>query len=754
MTTNMKENDTLGLLELQDQEGMDMAALLAIVLSHKWLILSLLLAGMALGAVKAYRAVPIYKTDATLQIDKQRRSALDIVNPGPRFMQLAPPVLSDLAIIQSRKILGQVVQRLNLEIVARPLYYPVIGAAIARHYQQRFPNQVSEALFNRPEYAWGGEAIQVESLRLPKAWAGKHLTLVAGEHGHFRLLDGTVQLLSGEVGRRIKGQGHAQGIELFVSLLKARPGTRFVLWRRSKTSAIAQLQNTFKIREDGYGSGILRATLELDDPVLAVKALDEIANTYVRHNVEQKSAEAQKTLAFLEKQLPLLKDQLEAATTALNEYRTRQGSIDLDAETQGILKSVVAKKTQIGLLEQKREELRQKFTAQHPVLIALNKQLKHLKKGLHSLERQIEKLPETQQVIVKLSRDVAVTNELYTTLLNNAQTLRVAKAGTVGDVRVIDYAVLPTAPIKPDKSKIILVHSVLGLFAGIALAFIRKILHKGIEDPDVIEKQLGIPVYATIPHSALQARLGKQAKKRQPADNPPQLLAMQQKEDSAVESLRSLRTTLHFAFLESRNNIIMISGPSPGVGKTFVSLNLAIVLADTGKKILLIDADLRKGTFHQHLGVAREHGLSDIISGTIEPDQGIRLIQNTNVAFITTGTLPPNPSELLIHENFAALLDQLAPRYDIVIIDSPPILAVTDAAIIGRLAGTSLMVIKAGQHPIRELEQCIKKLTRTGANIKGIVFNDIPEPSLRYGYGYGYGYGYKRYVYQYNYRKS
>jgi tyrosine-protein kinase Etk/Wzc len=540
-----------------------------------------------------------------------------------------------------------------------------------------------------------------------------------------------------------------QSVSLFVSILKSRPDTRFILMRQSKGEAIDLLKENITVAEKGKKTGILELTMESTSPDYASHTLNEVANIYVRQNVEQKSAEAQKTLEFLEKQLPKLKEQLEAATTSLNDYRTRHGSIDLALETQSVLKGVVEIQTQITLLQQKRDELRQKFTESHPSVVAIDKQISRLQGLMNSNDKKIEVLPETQQVILRLTRDVEVNTELYTALLNNTQTLRVSKAGTVGNVRIIDYAVLPTEPIKPKKTLIVAVSFILGLILGIAVAFIRKSLRRGIEDPDLIEKQLNIPIYATIPHSSQQQKINITLKKNLKRDREVvSILALDNKDDLAIESLRSLRTTLHFAFLEARNNIIMITGPSPGVGKSFVSINLAAVLADAGKKILLIDGDLRKGLINKSLGVSRENGLSEFILNTITLDEVIHKIPIANFDFIATGSIPPNPSELLLHDRFGIFLDNICKHYDHIIIDSPPILAVTDAAIIGRMASATLMVIRSGQHPMRELEQSTKRLLQAGVDIKGIVFNDVPESSSSYGYGYG------KYVYQYSYQKS
>ncbi|MFA5921278.1 MAG: polysaccharide biosynthesis tyrosine autokinase [Methylococcaceae bacterium] len=519
--------------------------------------------------------------------------------------------------------------------------------------------------------------------------------------------------------------------------------------KKSLASGIDDLFENLAVVEKGKKSGILSFTLESNSPIVAAETLNEVANIYVKQNVEQKSKEAQSTLEFLDKQLPVIKDQLEAATTALNDFRINKGSVNLDLEAQGVLEGVVEIKTQITLLQQKRDELRGKFTESHPTVVAIDKQIARLQEQMNANDKKIEVLPETQQVILKLSRDVEVSNELYTTLLNNAQTLKVAKAGTVGDVRIIDEAVSPAESIKPKKLQIIAMSLILGLIAGVSWVFIRKMLHRGVEDPDQIEKHLNIPVYATIPHSDVQVKLNEKLKKSEKKQNDQSfILAVENKEDLAIESLRSLRTTLHFAFLEAQNNIIMVTGPSPGIGKSFVSINLAAVLADAGKKILLIDADLRKGFINKILGVTRENGLSDLISNTVTMDDAVHHIAAANFDFIPTGTIPPNPSELLLHERFGQLLEAFGKQYDHIIIDSPPILAVTDACIIGRMAGATLMIVKAGQHPMRELQQCTKRLAQSSVHIKGIVFNDLPHTSSRYGSAYG------KYVYQYSYQKS
>jgi len=736
-----------------DEDEIDLGELLATVVDGRYVIIFMTLLFLALGVTKAFIDMPIFKADALLQIE-DKASALDALGSLTNLMETKTPALAEIEIIKSRLVLGSAVKNLNLDIIAQAKYFPIFGKTIARRFQQHNKTgEISMPMMGLDHYAWGGETIRIDSLIVPKDWADQPLTLIAGEQGQFSVWDDDELLFEGLVGKAIN-KPIADSLEkftLFVSSLKARPGTHFIISKQSLTNSIDHLNEDLIVTEKGKLTGILTATLEDTDPKIAAQTLNEVAKIYVKQNIEQKSKESQNTLEFLDKQLPLIKDQLEAATSALNDFRGHKGSINLDIETEAVLAGVVDVNTQLTILQQKRDELRGRFTESHPVIIATDKQIARLKEQLKAINKKIELLPETQRVIVRLSSDVQVSTELYTTMLNNAQTLRVAKSGTIGNVRIIDEAVLPMKPIKPKKSLIIMVSFILGLMIGVAWVFIRKALHRGIEDPDQIEKQLNIPVYATIPHSNVQAKLSvKLTKGIKPDPELPFILALSHKEDLAIESLRSLRTTLHFAFLEAQNNIIMITGPSPGIGKTFVAINLAVVLADAGKKILLIDADLRKGLTHQSLGLDRENGLSDLISNSISLEQAVRHIVAANIDFISTGSIPPNPSELLLHERFEQLLTTLAKQYDHIIIDTPPILAVTDAGIIGRIASATLMVVKAGQHPLRELEQCTKRLAQSGVTMKGIVFNDLPENSSRYGAGYGYG----KYVYRYNYQKA
>lgn len=736
----------------EPEDEIDLGDLFNTLLDSKWLILAVTLCTLAIGIAKIAIDRPVFQADGLLQI-KDKVKPLSGLESLTGILDSNASVAAEIELLNSRMILGKVIHNLHLDIDASPNYFPLIGEAIARQFVKRHgqDGKLAEPLLGLSNYSWGGEFIQVDTFDVPANLENRSFLLEAGEAGRFRLLLDNELILEGKVGTSATRQSisdkHTQPISIFVSVLQARPGTHFTVIRLSENEAILRLRDKISITEKGKGTGILKLDVESHSPVEAVRILNEIANIYLQQNVEEKSAESQKTLAFLEQQLPDIKAQLDAAVDRLNEYKILKGSVDLDIETRNILGSAVTLKTEITLLQQKRDELRQRFTESHPQIIAIDKQIARLQGQMSAFDRQIGSLPETQQVVLELSRDVQVNTELYTAMLNSMQTLRVAKEGTIGNVRIVDYAILPTEPVKPRKMLITGIAFILGLVMGIFAALFRKMLHQGIEDPGLIEKLLNTPVYATVPHSTDQQMISSRFNKKYALRYPqPNILALTNKEDLAIESLRSLRTTLHFAFLEAKNNTLMITGPSPTIGKSFISVNLAAVMADTGKKILLIDGDMRRGSAHLMIGVSRENGLSELIIGTIEVESAIVKTAHPNLDFISAGTIPPNPSELLLHERFNLLLKNISQHYELVIIDSPPVLAVTDAAIIGRLASTTLMVVKAGDHSARELEQSAKKLLQAGVNLKGIVFNDVPESSSSSVY--------RRYVYQYAYKSG
>ncbi|KKL95474.1 hypothetical protein LCGC14_1854240, partial [marine sediment metagenome] len=512
-------------------------------------------------------------------------------------------------------------------------------------------------------------------------------------------------------------------------------------------NTILDLQAAIGASEKGKDSGIINLSLQSEKPHYAEKVLDKVAGIYVRRNVERNSAEAQKSLEFLEVQLPEIKKQLEFAEQRFNDYQIQRQSINITLETQGVLEQVVKLETKLQELELKRLELGRKFKKDHPTYQGIIEQIAAVNEQKKALVGEVGNLPETQQELLRLRRDVEVSNQIYTLLLSKTQELDIVRAGTVGNVRIIDYAEVNTSkPVKPKKALIVVMTTMLGGMLAVAIVLVQKAMHKGVEDPNEIEA-IGLPVYASVPYSDYQDKLtGFSKALKNKVSKPKSILALDNPADLSIEALRSLRTSLHFAMMEAKNNLIAISGPSPGVGKSFVSVNLAAVLAQSGKKVLIIDADMRKGYLQTQFGLKWDDGLSDYLSGQLNLEQVIKPTAVDGLSVITRGQIPPNPSELLMHSNFSKLVAEVSAAYDIVIVDTPPILAVTDPAIVSAHTGTTLLVTRFGQNHIKEIELTRNRFEQNGTDVKGVVFNGvIKKASNAYGY-----YGYYNYEYKSN----
>ncbi|SEN21106.1 tyrosine-protein kinase Etk/Wzc [Luteibacter sp. UNCMF331Sha3.1] len=707
-----------------DDDTIDLNALFGTLLDHKWLIVAITATFFVAGVLYTMFATPIYQATAVVQVEQKTPSLPGLSDLTQSLGTSGSQATTEIALLTSRLVVGQAVDDLHLDIMVQPRRFPVIGEYLSRG---RKPGSPAPARFGLSRYGWGGELVDIYKLDLPDTLTGRKLELRAEEGHRFALYDDDgKRLLEGAVGQLVS----AGGITMQVKQLAANPGTRFDLVVQPKLTAIGRLQSDIVALEQGNDSGIIGLTYNHADPDLAQAVLTRISAAYVRQNVERNSAEAASQLQFVKEQLPKVRQELDRAQAAMNAFQTKSHAVDLSMQTKGLLDQIVAVENNIQQLHLQEADVDRRFTHDHPAYKALQQQMGQLQAQKDQMQKQIGDLPDTQQQILKLSRDVQVSSTTYTSLLNQAQQLDIARAGTVGNVRVVDAAAVDrTQPVQPRKALVVVVATFLGGFLALAFVFLKQILNRGVEDPAAIE-DLGLPVYASVPLSAGQSSRSIRTRRGHGARGP--LLAIGDPADLAVEAIRSLRTSLHFARLEAKNNVLMITGSSPFAGKTFVSANLAAVIAQAGQRVLLVDGDMRRGTLHQLLGTEAANGMSDILVGDATIEDVRRKGPLPNIDFISRGRVPPNPSELLMHENFTRFIETVIPAYDLVIIDTPPILAVTDAAVIGHYAGTSLLVARFGLNKARELALAKQRFEQNGVSLKGAIFNAVERRTSGY----------------------
>ncbi|MGU7811294.1 polysaccharide biosynthesis tyrosine autokinase [Burkholderia sp. AW49-1] len=725
-------------------DEIDLVAFLDIVIGHRLAIIWTVIAFLVLACVYLVVASPKYEAYILVQVeDNLDSSAKNLLGDVSSLFDVKSSSDAEIQILGSRMIVGQAVDNLALFIDATPRYLPLFGRWIANH-AKRLPVW---AVPRVPGFASGNERIVVSRFEVPRDFEDDKFTLTALGSGAYRLegrdLDRDV---TGRIGVTQHIDSPGGPLELHVDTLTGAPGTQYVLRRHSRLETVNDMQQALIVAEQGKQSGVISVSWQSRDPQRVADVMNEIARLYLKQNVERKSAEAQKSLDFLDQQVPIFRKQLEDSERRYNAMRIRLGSIDIDTEAKLALQAAADVKTKLLELKQQRSMLAARYASTHPDVIAVDQQIAVLDAQEQESRRRIAQLPEREQDIVSLTRDVQVNTGLYTALLNNVQQLRLLKAGKVGNVRLIDSAVVPDDPVKP-KKLLVLVAAVLGgLFAGVALAFARARLFDGISDPHEIESRAGLPVYATIPFSDKEK--AGMTKRAGPHGTVP-LLAACNPEEPAIESLRSLRTALQFALCEAKNNVILLTSAAPGAGKSFVSANLAAVLASGGMRVMLIDADLRAGRLHRHFGGIRQPGLSELIAGTVAANDVLRRDVTPNLDFIPCGSVPPAPAELLLSGKFGKIVDGLMNDYDVVIIDTAPVLAVADTGIIAKQAGSVFVVGRAGVTKLGEVTETDKRLKMVGVPVKGVVLNALVPRAGRYAYGDKYG-TYRHEVYAYN----
>ncbi|WJD49036.1 tyrosine-protein kinase Wzc [Enterobacter sp. PGRG2] len=701
-------------------DEIDIGRLIGTVIEARWWVLGITAAFAVAAVIYTLFATPIYSADALVQIEQDTGNSL-VQNINSALSNKPPASDAEIQLIKSRLVLGKTVDDLDLDIAVTKNTMPIIGAGWER-------------LMGRQN-----ETVKVTTFTIPKGAGEQVFTLRVLSPTQYQLTSDAGFSARGEVGKLLE----KDGVTLEVSEIHSSTDSEFTITKFSTLGMINNLQNNLTVTENGKDTGVLSLSFTGEDREQIRAILNSITRNYLEQNVARKSEEAAKSLAFLAKQLPEVRRNLDEAENKLNAFRQDKDSVDLPLEAKAVLDSMVNIDAQLNELTFKEAEISKLYTKAHPAYRTLLEKRKALEDEKAKLNGRVTAMPKTQQEIVRLTRDVESGQQVYMALLNKQQELKITEASTVGDVRIVDPAITQPGVLKPKKALIILGSIILGLMLSIVGVLLRSLFNRGIESPQVLEEH-GINVYASIPLSEWQksrdhVKTVKGAKRYKQS----QLLAVGNPTDLAIEAIRSLRTSLHFAMMQANNNVLMMTGVSPSIGKTFVCANLAAVVSQTNKRVLLIDCDMRKGYAHELLGTDNVNGLSNVLSSTGDIAACAKPTSVPNFDLVPRGQVPPNPSELLMSERFTQLLAWASKNYDLVLIDTPPILAVTDAAIVGRHAGTTLMVARYAVNTLKEVETSLNRLQQNGIEVKGVILNSIFRRATGYqDYGY-YEYEYK-----------
>lgn len=717
--------------ELADDDEIDLSELFGRIWAGKLSILAFAILGCALGTFYAFNTPPSYRADSLLQLE-EKANQLALPEGLAELSGDSPRAVTEIEIIRSRMVVGRAVSRLNLDWTAEPLRAPIIGHLLATQGLS-----IPDWDFITP-YARPGDEIRLDLLDVPPEWLGQEIRLTAQGEGRFLLVLPNGQQLEGQAGEPLLVED--VGLALRVGAISASPGRVFVLRQLSDTAAITRVRENLNVSEQGRNSGILKLTYTTDSPEEARRTLDTVAQAYLSQNAERSAAEAESSLEFVEGQLPAAREAVQEAEAALNNFRQSQEVIGLNADGEALLTQIRGLETELVDLEALEEELAERYTQNHPEYQRLLGNRARVEERLESLREEVRSLPATQRELLNLTQDLELAREVFVQLRNRAQELQVLRASNIGNVRIIDTARASDIPVAPRKSRILALAGLLGLIVGAGIVLGRGYLRKSIDGSEDLEA-IGLPVFATLNHQSTAPKSGK-GRRTLP------LVALEAPQDLFVEGLRSLRTGLHFAMLDAETRSVLLTSPAPGAGKSFISANLAVVAAQAGQKVCLVDADLRRGQQRKYFEFPRDHpGLAQFLSGEADISTALLSSKVKNLSVILSGPFPPNPSELLMRKELSDLIQFLDSKFDLIIIDAPPVLAVTDADILGHSVGSVIGVARfAKTHP-GEMLAMKKSLEASGVKLAGAILNGFDPKKARGRYSYSYAYN-SRYSYK------
>ncbi|WP_406842848.1 polysaccharide biosynthesis tyrosine autokinase [Acinetobacter baumannii] len=700
----------------------------------QWKLIALCVILSVLCALLYLRVTPdTYSVDALVQVEDSKGASAALLGDLSQMIEQKSPAQAEIEILKSRLVLGTVIKDLHLNIQVSSTENTLTHRLLSN------PDYKTEYNSKSVIFKDGLKSFDIRQFEIPTYYLDKNLLLNFDKQS-LRLTDpATEEVILTVPLNQANHVAGPHGLWKVAIFTKDQFDATYNIKSLSLPIAVNAISANYAVAERGKLTGVLGLTYQGQDKEQITKVLNAILATYSAQNIERRSAESAQTLKFLDEQLPDLKKQLDDAERQFNKFRQQYNTVDVTKESELYLTQSITLETKKAELEQKQAEMAAKYTAEHPAMREINGQLAAINKQIGELNSTLKQLPDVQRQYLQLYREVEVKTQLYTALLNSYQQLRIAKAGEIGNVRIVDTAVEPVEPIKPKKLLVLILSVFVGGFIGALIALLRNMLRTGIKDSGQIENEMDLPVYATIPRSPIQESRIKILKKKKSIP----ILAVKNSDDIAIESLRSIRTAIHFALANAKNNIIMIAGPSPEVGKSFISTNLATIFAQGNKRVLLIDADMRRGYMHKYFDVDVKPGLSELLSGQADLQNVLHKTQVTNLDVITRGKSPTNPSEILSSNQFKELLEQLQSQYDHIIIDTPPVLAVTDGIIISQYTGVNLIVARYAKSQMKELELTVNRFEQAGVKVNGFILNDIQRASAGYGYGYNYAYAYK-----------
>ena len=684
----------------QNQEEINLYEYIAVLLRRRKIFLWGFSTVFILAILYTFLMKPVYEASSMLHV-KDEKSKAGIL--GELSLSTTNPVNTEIEILKSRTNAENVVKRLHLnwEITkkSKGLTFSIL----------EFKSDAEEPLYK----------IELTGAQTYKVTDDDGKTVGEGKSGVLM---------------------QKEGFRLLLDNIKGEAGNSFRVELLSADQIVQKLREEIKASEAGRLTSIIKVSYQNTDPVLARDVVNTLVQSYLEQSVGFKSEEAGRAVGFVEEQLDTLRGELDKAEKNLQTYKSATGVMMLDSEAEALIQTIAAKEKANAELEVQKRALLSEYTEAHPAVKAINRQQEAIRKQLASYEAHIRTMPQAERDLAKLTRISKVNADIYTFLLQKHEEARIAQASTLSNINIVDPAITPEKPVKPKKKQYLLLGLLLAMGLGVGLAFLQEYLDDTIKSADEAKRVLGFPLLAIIPHITTT----------ETKDNSPKnmLITKHEPKSAVAEAFRALRTRLHFSGISKENKIILVTSSFPQEGKSVISSNLSNVIAQTKARVLIIDCDLRRSSLHEKFGYGKTPGLSEILTGDITFAKAVHSTDTEGLDLITAGTNPPNPSELLGSEVMKQLIITQRKNYDFILIDAPPVMAVSDAPVLTSVCDLAVLVVEAGRVPVKIAQRMREMLITIKAPVAGIVFNDKSgkgETYEYYGsryYGKGYGYGY------------
>ena len=722
----------------------DIKDLIGVILNRKLLVITSVIIFILVTFFYGLSRQPKYKSNLLLNIENNSasESISNILSDSMPFMQNKSSLSSKVQeIIKSRTVLVPVINKLHLNVISTPKTLPIIGPIIKNYNSQYLEyGEVAKPFLGMSSYDWGGSYINVSQFTLPTELYEKVFTLTALDNQNYSLIspDNKVILKNAQINKiynvRIE---NGDILNIKINKIVANKGTVFKISKSNDMLTLNRLTKNLNIQSESGGSNIMRLSYRGSNPEKIASILNTLGSSVINNDIKRKSKNAQQVLSFLRSQIKLVQSKLNKTQAKLNNYRSKTGNLSVSTQTKIILQKLAAYNSQISELELKLSQLSEVLTAKNPELLQLKSAISKVKSQKSELEGKIKSLPTIDQLYVNLSRDVKIQENVYQTIVNKIQKYEIIQAATVSNLEIIDKADIPYENINTPLGILVILGAVLGFIFSVTWVFLQNHLIKGIQDPEVIEDILNLPSLGMVYLSKIQQSQTKKTKNS--SAKKLKLIHEVDPHDIVLESFRSIRTAVELKRLSSDNNYISISGPTESIGKSFITANLAYSIASSGRRVLIIDADMRKGHLNDYFNTNANHGLSDYLcKEKISTTDIIKKTRFESVDFISCGNYSSNSSELLMSNCFSDLLASTGKLYDFILIDTPPVLPVEDANIILQQTAINFLVLRCSSHDKKTMKLMLSKLHNASVITEGFILNGVTANSSYYHKQYQY----------------